>query len=400
MKKNNLFAVIILLPFLMLFNSCFSPVFYEIRKDVKPESATVSGNIPQITRYTLNGEEYIFASANGGLRYKKADNQIHGSWATMAVPFTLLNFNYDTTKMNGAQLIGVFANSETLYLIAATFSTEGSEGKTNPSKIEIWASNTPDIADSWSQINKDSSIDYFPFLYDSVNEVYKANYNVFQTNTPKKVNRHAYICSYIKNEDGTSGAYKCFELSGTSIQPVSISKPEDAEAGNRVYSAAYFKGEVRFFTSKAVVTDETNSSDAKNIYYADGDGLYYYSSASAAYVKACSTGTVISTLATTKDSIIIGLGNLLSLSTDAGGIKRVLRAEDGTPGSATVSFETNADFQISTAYNVLSLLNTTPEKEEKDSILYASITFSGYDGIYDNIGIWSYYPTRGNWNRE
>ena len=400
MKKNNLFAVIILLPFLMLFNSCFSPVFYEVRKDVMPESATVSGNIPQITRYTLNGEEYIFASANGGLRYKKADNQIHGSWATMAVPFTLLNFNYDTTKMNGAQLIGVFANSETLYLIAATFSTEGSEGKTNPSKIEIWASNTPDVTDSWSQINKDSSIDYFPFLYDSVNEVYKANYNVFQTNTPKKTNRHAYICSYIKNEDGTSGAYKCFELSGISILPVSISKPEDAEAGNRVYSAAYFNGEVRFFTSRAVVTDETYSSDAKNIYYADGDALYYYSSASAAYVKACSTGTAISTLAVTKDSIIIGLGNLLSLSTDAGGIKRVLRAEDGTPGSATVSFETNADFQISTAYNVLSLLNTTPEKEKKDSILYASITFSGYDGIYDNIGIWSYYPTRGNWNRE
>ena len=400
MKKNNLFAAIILLPFLMLFNSCFLPVFYEIRKDVRPESATVSGNIPQITRYTLNGEEYIFASANGGLRYKKADNQIHGSWATMAVPFTLLNFNYDTTKMNGAQLIGVFANSETLYLIAATYSTEGSEGKTNPSKIEIWASNTPDVTDSWSQINKDSSIDYFPFLYDSVNEVYKTNFNVFQTNTPKKVNRHAYICSYIKNEDGTSGAYKCFELSGTSILPVSISKPEDAEAGNRVYSAAYFNGEVRFFMSKAVITDETSVSDAKNIYYADGDALYYYSSASAAYVKACSTGTAISTLATTKDSIIIGLGNLLSLSIDTGGIKRVLRAEDGTPGSATVSFETNADFQISTAYNVLSLLNTTPEKEEKDSILYASIAFSGYDGIYDNIGIWSYYPTRGNWNRE
>lgn len=400
MKKNNLFAVIILIPFLMLFNSCFSPVFYEIRKDVRPESATVSGNIPQITRYTLNDEEYIFASANGGLRYKKADNQEHGTWATMAVPFSLLNFNYDTTKMNGAQLIGVFANSKTLYLIAATFSTEGSEGTTNPSKLEIWASNTPDVTDSWSQINKDSSIDYFPFLYDSVNEVYKANYNVFQTNTPKKDNRHAYICCYIKNEDGTAGAYKCFELSGTSIQPVSVSKLEDAEAGNRVYSAAYFKDEVRFFTSRAVVTDETYSSDAKNIYYADGDGLYYYSSAESTYIKACSTGTVISSLATTKDSIIIGLGNLLSLSTDAGGIKRVLRAEDGTPGSATVSFETNADFQISTAYNVLSLLNTTPEKEEKDSILYASITFSGYDGIYDNIGIWSYYPTRGNWNRE
>ena len=73
MKKINKITTILFLPLLMIFSSCFDPIFYEVRRDVAPESATVSGNIGQITRFTMNGEEYLFLSADGGLRYKKAD---------------------------------------------------------------------------------------------------------------------------------------------------------------------------------------------------------------------------------------------------------------------------------------------------------------------------------------
>ena len=68
MKKINKLTAAILLPMVMLFSSCFDPIFYEIRKDVKPETATVSGNICQITRFTMEGEEYLFLSADDGLR--------------------------------------------------------------------------------------------------------------------------------------------------------------------------------------------------------------------------------------------------------------------------------------------------------------------------------------------
>ena len=158
MKKHNIITTVLFLPLLMLCTSCWNSVLYEIRKDVAPESATVSGNIPQITRFTLNDEEYIFVSANGGLRYKKADNQEHGSWATMTVPFELLHFDYDTTSMVGRQIAGVFANTDTLYLIAVPYSTSGSEGTTNPLTLELWASKTPDVTASWTQLNKDSAI--------------------------------------------------------------------------------------------------------------------------------------------------------------------------------------------------------------------------------------------------
>ena len=400
MKKSNIIKSALFLPLLLLFSSCFDPVFYEIRKDVPPESATVSGNIGQLTRFTMDGEEYLFASADDGLRYKKASDENHGSWSTMELPFSLLSFDFSTTSMKGYQIIGILANSDTLYLIAAQYQTSGSEGCTDPKTIELWGKQNNG---EWVNITKDSTINYFTFTKDSSTELYSSNFNYFQTNTPQKQHRHAYLCSYITNSDNSSSEYKYFELIGTNQPtPVTITKREDTSAklssSSRAYSAAYFEESVKFFASKVVITDETATSAAKNLYYSDGDALYYYSSEG--YKKACSAGTTISAMAVTKNSILLGLGNIMNTSSDNGGIKRVLLASNGIPESYTSDFETNANFQISTAYIVLTLLNATPEKKETDCSLYASITFSSTSGLYDNIGLWSYYPGRGNWNRE
>ena len=401
MKKINKITTALFLPLLMLFSSCFDPIFYEVRRDVEPETATVSGRIGQITRFTMNGEEYLFLSADGGLRYKKADNKTHGSWATMSVPFSLSSFDFDNTAFNGNELIGVFANSDTLYLVAAPYKTTGSEGTTNPTTLDIWGSQTPDVLDSWVHINDK---DYSPYLYNATKEVYSSNFHFFQTNAPQQAHRHAYICTYVK-DDENNGSYKYYELIGTddpSLHPVTISEVEDGNADSRVYSAAWFDDGVKFFESKTVLTDETEKSDANYIFYADGNTLKYASKDNYAsgFVKSCSANRTISALAVTKDSILIGMGDLTSTSNDAGGITRVLRDSDGKPLDTTSAFTTNADFQITSIYKVLTLLNATPDKTEEESALYASITFSGYSGLYDNIGLWSYYPARGNWNRE
>lgn len=401
MKKINKITTILFLPLLMIFSSCFDPIFYEVRRDVAPESATVSGNIGQITRFTMNGEEYLFLSADGGLRYKKADNETHGSWATMSVPFSLSSFDFDNTGFNGKQLIGVFANSDTLYLVAAPYKTTGSEGTTNPTTLDIWASQTPDDINSWGQLNDK---DYSPYLYNATKEVYYSNFAFFQTNAPQQAHRHAYICTYVK-DDETTGSYKYFELVGTddpSKHPVTISKVEDGNIDSRVYSAAWFDDEVKYFNSKTVTTDETKNSEANYIFYADGYTLKYKTkdNYSSDWEKSCTAGTVISALAVTNDSILIGMGDLTSTTSDAGGITRVLRDSKGKPLDTTSDFTTNADFQITSIYKVLTLLNATPDKTEEESALYASITFSSYSGLHDNIGLWSYYPARGNWNRE
>ena len=181
-------------------------------------------------------------------------------------------------------------------------------------------------------------------------------------------------------------------------EEITISKVEDGKVGDRIYSAAYFDGGVKFFTSHAVTTNETYDDPATRLYYADGEDLYY--SDNGKYVKALDSDRVISALTTCKDSILIGYGDITNTSSEYGGIGRASLDENGIPASSTSSFSTNAAFQITSAYAVLTLLNATPQKNETDSALYASITFSSSNGLHENIGLWSYYPGRGNWNRE
>ncbi len=85
-----------------------------------------------------------------------------------------------------------------------------------------------------------------------------------------------------------------------------------------------------------------------------------------------------------------------------GGITRS-ELEDGVP-TGTTSFSTNASTQITSGYHVFALLNVDPSENETDSALYAAIGFAGSGSstgvAYSSIGLWSYYPSRGNWNRE
>lgn len=397
MKKTNKIITALFLPLLMLFSSCFDPIFYEVRRDVEPESATVSGNIGQITRFTMNGEEYLFLSADGGLRYKKVANETHGSWGTMSLPFSLLSYNYDNSSMDNYQLCGVYADSTTLYLVAIPYVTSGSETTTNPSTLKIWASDTPDDVASWDLIDL-SSIS-FDYSQDESTELYSSLFYFFQTNAPQKEHRHVYFRTYTKAENEESKSYKYFELIGKA-KPTEITNEvlanivDDDSSAN---SAAYFDG-IKYFSSKVVVTDETYNDDAEHVYYGNGADLYY--STTDGYKRSCSAGKTISALAVTNDSILIGLGNLLSKSDSSGGIKRVLLA-NGIPADSTSDFDSNADFQITSVYKVMALLNATPEKTEAESALYAAIT-CGYSssGLDANKGLWSYYPARGNWNRE
>ena len=62
--------------------------------------------------------------------------------------------------MNGYQIIGILANSDTLYLIAAQYQTSGSEGCTDPKTIELWGKQNNG---EWVNITKDSTINYFTF---------------------------------------------------------------------------------------------------------------------------------------------------------------------------------------------------------------------------------------------
>ncbi|SFI75237.1 hypothetical protein SAMN04487775_105129 [Treponema bryantii] len=395
MKK---IAILTLMTSLLLFTGCWSPIYEAIREDVKPEDPTVSGNIGTITRYTAGGTEYLFLAADDGLRYKQKDKNSHGEWGTYSIPFGLHSYDFDSSSHSGEQILSVLANSTTLYLVTAVYEHTSTEGLSYPSNIKLWGKT--DGNDSWTLITENNS-DLFPVTYNSSSTYYDSNFRVFQTNAPQKAHREAFIRAY----DSENSAYKYYKLNGLSV-PAEITiatssiidpEPSSDEGYTPVASsAAYFNGEVKFFTSPVSTTNETYTTDATYCYYTNGDSSIYYTNGSTTKKSDTSGDTVISALATCADSILVGYGK--SSTGTSGGIDRILLT-DGVPG-AIAAFETNAQFQITSSYMVLALVNASPEKKEIESSLYASITFAGASYNFDNVGLWSYYPERGNWNRE
>ncbi|MCQ2590651.1 MAG: hypothetical protein MJ179_09535, partial [Treponema sp.] len=77
---------------------------------------------------------------------------------------------------------------------------------------------------------------------------------------------------------------------------------------------------------------------------------------------------------------------------------------NGVPAEVMGNFTTNATSQLASSYQIYTLLCANPEEDETDASIYATIGFKGSGSStsvsYNNIGLWSYYKTRGNWNRE
>ena len=101
-------------------------------------------------------------------------------------------------------------------------------------------------------------------------------------------------------------------------------------------------------------------------------------------------------MAVTKDSILLG--------TNGNGIFRVTHNTAGKPASSTSSFSTNAQSVMYSPYIVRTLFCVSPDLNETATTLYASLQFrytaQSASADYGNVGLWSYYPTRGNWNKE
>lgn len=405
MKKT---AITILSAAILLFTGCQEAIYEVIREDVEPEEATVSGNIGTITRYTASDTEFLLLSADDGLRYKQKDKNSHGQWKTYKLPFALHSYDFDSSSHSGEQLVSVLADSTTLYIISASYENTSSEGLTYPSNFKLWGKqidangNKLSSEGKWTKIaDRTSNREIFP-LASTDTGYYTTNFIVFQTNAPMKDHRAAFIRA--KDSDSV---YHYYKLNGLdlpeeiTIEQESIIDPEPSSKEDYkplVNSAAYFGGEIKFFTSPVATTNETYSDEATYYYYTNGDNKLYFSNGTTTDKVKGHSDYVISALATCADSIIVGYGKNTG---SAGGIDRSPLI-DGVPVKISSSFESNAQFQITRNYKVLVLLNSSPEKNELDSSLYAAISFSGAASNFDKIGLWSYYPSRGKsgWNRE
>lgn len=420
MKKTlSIFTIAAL--FSIFFTSCFNPIFYEVRKDVPPEDPTINGPINSITRYTVGSNEYLVIAANDGLHYKLYDNNKHGGWHSYdksSLPFSLPSYAYFDDEMKGQLIIKVLADSDTLYIVTSTFTYDDIAGIIVPDVFSIYATQIKPAAEGdgwdkgssadWKCILNDTKKEYFKLIYNRYaeeNDYYASSFNVFQTNSPIKAHRKVFF----RSGSSETESIKYFELKGldetfintpmASISAIDSTNPE-------INSAIYYNGEYLFFNSSASVTNETYKDEATRFYYASGSSVYYNETENLKDTKkVLSATTTISDIAFCQDALLFGYAEYDSSNktSRSGGIGKT-SITDGVPGSSLESFSTNAEFQLSATSFVPVLLNATPEKTELESNLYASIIYFGSDisssGSPENIGLWSYYPERGNWNRE
>lgn len=420
MKKNIKTITLGLLLAVLTFSfvSCgYEPVFYGIMHDVAPEEATVSGNISAIARCTIGSDEYLVLSSGGSLMYKKLLVSQHGEWTddNIVLPFTLHHYNYFSTSTEssghiGQQILRVIADEANLYLLTASFKQDDEYGVVLPETIFMWACPLSSLfsgnTSAWKNIAA-SKPELFPTRLENSESQFLMDFALFYTNSPIKTHRKAYLS--VTNSSSEAVSYYCLNGTADPVKDDTIGTGANfiklSEENAKVSSAFYIEDTLYFSDSPVAVTNETLSTNATQACLSGVDEkkeLYILNKDDSKATKLLTLGSPVSCLAYTADSIIIGEGSYSSNYSSNGGIDRILLDSNGNPQKTVSDFDNNAKYQFTSAYIVLTLICADPSKKEAEASLYASISYRGSNSnaSFSDVGLWSYYPARGNWNRE
>lgn len=416
--------------------SCTDPVFYYITKDVASETATVNGIIRSIARFSINDNEYIVTTNTDGIIYKligtkngtdftfDETTQSHGEWKTLSqsqLPFELHSYDYTNATHKGQQILKIVADSDNLYVFTTSYKIYSDKGTSCPEKFYIYKVKPTESEDGtwlssesdWEEIfDSNDSIDKSKIIYTYDDYCYTA-INIFSSNSPIKSERKVLL--RIGDESSNNGKIQYFEINdGIATEKIiSASEILDSDsAGEKVSlnGIAILDGKTYYAKSRALTTNATFTKEATAMYWGQSEYLYYKTKSSE-ITKSVDANYTISSLGICEDAIIIGRGqNSSSNISSSGGVEKVQFTKDDSgeytniPEDKLGSFTTNAQTQLLTSYLVQTMFNSTPGKKELDSALYASLYFIGSGSStsvsFKNIGLWSYYPTRANWNRE
>lgn len=402
MKKtiSKILSVALVTSVLSIFTGCNDSVFSSIMQDVPPTEATINGIINSIARYNYNGTECLFTTASSGLIYKEADGQEHGQWKKLSdLPFETHSYDYYGNTHRGQQIIKVVSDATNLYLVTVAYKNDIDLGTTIPDSFHIWAAANPSTKEDWKEIEQNEQ---FKLETKIVNKLAETDFNVFSTNELNNSKREAYV--RVGGTISNTAAY--FKLNGQSApSSKTISKATDNGNLNNIDAAVYLGSTLHFFDTFAVTTNNEGTTTTGSVaYYAPINSANLYYTDGTTSTEALSASYPVSSLAYTKGTLFIGRGDYVSSTYSYGGIAKTSVAADGTPNTELEKFTTNAESQLSSAYIIYTLLVTTPEETELNTTVYAGMGFRGSGTStavnYKNIGLWSYYPARKNWNRE
>lgn len=351
---NKIFLAIALTVFSVLnFTGCQDEIFHEIRDEIELDDSTVSGHINSIVRYKSGSTEYI-VTQNGNVYYREKS------------PSQKIWIHDSTPRGNVTKLA---ADENYLYALYTNWEEDTDEGEWVRGSTKIVAKNS--ISGAWSDVH-------------TVNG--DVVVSLFCTNSATPSHRKAYV------RIGSQGVY---ELDGTTWPSSSMtlgSSTRDTTPTTSTNSCAFLvtsHGNEVYFSNGYSAT--SNADDSK-IYFASGDIIYYTGDGTFSSVDVNSD--TIYSMSYTSDYLCLG--------TDSGFQAAPLSA--GVPnGSSTDNFS-NAESTLSSYYEVWAILAVDPADTMSGNVIFASLDYSGSSSstsaVFDNIGLWGYYSSRGNWNRE
>ena len=373
--KKNISAFLLALA-VLLFSSCQEVVFDNIRKEVQLEEGKIAGDIRSIVRYG----DYFYI-ANGGIYFKNKDWHFYGVWFPSQTP--------TTSKTD--HVLKLAADQNYLYALVGISVENEKEGENIGIAKSLYYSTD---GSNWTLIKALGTDGVIPY-----EKKYPLYTYLICTNTINPANRKAYI---IFNSTQFPELNSAYELNGenvkeleladltTELNPIGGDKPfSNAFIISR--SCVWYNGKVLFFNSNAATTNETAASPATMYYYGNGSFI-------------CWGGASVNTVGIACKSVPVSMGvtsDFLLVGTDSGIVHHLFT--NGIPGDS-FPFVTNAAATLSSAYIINSLLVAYPELSETQTPIYASQVYMGNGSAdsaqFDHVGLWAYYPERGNWNRE
>lgn len=446
-NKNNSFRLlfILIIAFSLFNTSCgHDPIFNIINSEVKPEKNGICGHINSFV--TFNGNLYLATNFlyEKPLNTYSANKTLNGGWTRIT--------DSSTEPFNGRQIIFIVADCNYLYAYTITYGLD--EQHTNvPDSVIIYYSSD---ARTWNPIDNNH---FYSLISDALKEtiltpsekegvaVLKALNNpfryihmIFDNNAYDSADKRVYaVIVYNINADGDMET-RLYALDGNNA-PVeipagtnnSINMNTLVSKENASYSPRYsltavnFNGADYFFEYKGAIADKNYiylSPESNKVYIANGweasrrktkvsDILKSYTIedygftltkdgiTESAKTVSINSGSIIS-FGITKDKLILGTTS---------GIAHVNFDSDRIPGTELQSFSTNAASVLHSPYNVLALfvvdsfVDPLNLKDEINCEIYASNEYKGYyststTALFEDIGLWAYYPERGNWNKD
>ena len=374
MKKTffkNIKFPAFLLSLLPLFFSCHGVIFDTIRDEVKLADAVISGDIQDIIRY----KDDIYVST-GKISHRSVSltKDINGKneeeckkEGEVFVAAADQKSELKSFSSPSGYIYSLAADSNNLYALSVIIE-EDDDGYNVPTKRILWCYTATEEGKegSWKEIwskSYDGSKDDKAFL--------------FCTNTLNKSNRHAYF-RYQKT---------IYELKGEELG--------DTGMTSDINSCTVLGSTVHFSSAYAMTSNETSKDESTYIYRSSGDTVYYSTNGNNWESVDLNCDTILS-LAITKDYLLAG--------TASGIVHTPLKADsngkNAIPSSGNADFDTNADSTLSSYYEVPALLTIDSSKSEKDATIFATCLTSSTSASLNNVGLWSYFATEGEWNRE